>query len=255
MFSAEDLNRIGSHDTTPVSLPLGSRSPMFHFTVPQRPLKIKFIDADEKGKHPFLGTVTFSVSGTREECSFLIMDLNTNEILIINSISWLLLLEQVTNALGLAYRGQPVTDIEIISVTTLSPNSGSKTPPFFCRHCAAPRSAETCWKCSKETFVPHPSWNHPALPDVEPIRKIAYENGYAITVHGSQERDLDLVAIPWVDTATPYDVLIAAICLNIDARQIGACEQKPFNRIAVTLQINGWFRPIDLSIIVPYEKE
>lgn len=38
---------------------------------------------------------------------------------------------------------------------------------------------------------------------VEKLRTFSRTLGYAITVHGSERRDLDLVAIPWTDDAVP----------------------------------------------------
>lgn len=34
------------------------------------------------------------------------------------------------------------------------------------------------------------------------LREVARRNGYALAVHGSLERDIDLLAAPWVDGAT-----------------------------------------------------
>ncbi len=246
-----DIDRIGNHDTTPVKLPLGNHSASFHFTVPQRPLKLKFIDEDEVGCQPHYGSATFLVLDKPLECYFLVMDVNTNELLSSGSISHPLLEEQVTSAVKQAYRDQSVVISEVNYITSLSPKKGSATPKYFCRHCAAPRNDAQCWKCNKETFVPHRDWSYPTLPDVEPIRAIARGLGYAITVHGSFERDLDLVAIPWVENAVHADVLVAEICKAINARQVGEFELKPHTRIATTLQIDGYYRPIDLSIIIP----
>lgn len=39
-------------------------------------------------------------------------------------------------------------------------------------------------------------------------QRIARPFGYAIAVHGSMNRDLDLVAIPWVDDAVEAEVLV-----------------------------------------------
>jgi hypothetical protein len=39
---------------------------------------------------------------------------------------------------------------------------------------------------------------------------IAREHGYALSLHGSMQRDLDLIAVPWIDEASkPYDLVIA----------------------------------------------
>jgi hypothetical protein len=43
---------------------------------------------------------------------------------------------------------------------------------------------------------------------IPPLREIARRHGYALATHGSQERDIDLVAIPWTDSATGARTLI-----------------------------------------------
>lgn len=40
---------------------------------------------------------------------------------------------------------------------------------------------------------------------------VARPLGYAIAVHGSMRRDLDLVAVPWTDDAAPAENLVEAI--------------------------------------------
>lgn len=46
---------------------------------------------------------------------------------------------------------------------------------------------------------------------IEPMRLAAKDAGYAITVHGSLNRDIDLVAIPWVEhnICDPTDLVIS----------------------------------------------
>lgn len=43
------------------------------------------------------------------------------------------------------------------------------------------------------------------------LREIAQELGYALAVHGSMARDLDLLACPWVDDAKPAMELAEAL--------------------------------------------
>lgn len=50
---------------------------------------------------------------------------------------------------------------------------------------------------------------------IEPMRKVARQLGYAITVHGSLVKDIDLVAVPWTDEAVAADVLIAVMIETI----------------------------------------
>ena len=96
---------------------------------------------------------------------------------------------------------------------------------------------------------PDPRWINPALPDFELITKLARECGYSIAIHGSLKRDVDLVAIPWTEEATGFPTLVGHINAGIDARIIGQPENKPHGRVAVVLQIDGYFKAIDLSIM------
>lgn len=74
-----------------------------------------------------------------------------------------------------------------------------------------------------------------------PMRLAAKDAGYAITVHGSLNRDIDLVAIPWITHGvwTP-DALTDAIVGAVRGA-VGRCSKdreptkKPHGRIAYTL--------------------
>lgn len=46
---------------------------------------------------------------------------------------------------------------------------------------------------------------------IEPLRAVAREYGYALAVHGSLVRDIDLIACPWVRDAKPAHELAEAI--------------------------------------------
>lgn len=91
------------------------------------------------------------------------------------------------------------------------------------------------------------------------IRAAARVLGFGIGVHGSLRRDLDLIAVPWVEKHSTPDALAKAV-------QYAACgihsevvtwTAKPCGRIATSLPI-CWTedkRPssghIDLSVMVP----
>lgn len=42
----------------------------------------------------------------------------------------------------------------------------------------------------------------------EPLKEIAFNHGYNLIIHGSLNRDFDLVAIPWIDYPSPHLELI-----------------------------------------------
>jgi len=60
-----------------------------------------------------------------------------------------------------------------------------------------------------------------ALLLIEPLRATARRHGYAIGVHGSLERDIDLIAAPWVIDASPADRLIKALIRTIKRHNKG----------------------------------
>jgi hypothetical protein len=62
----------------------------------------------------------------------------------------------------------------------------------------------------KPCKAPAYAWIYPQL------AKVAREHGYALAIHGSCNRDLDLVAVPWTDDAAEPSVLIEAIRGRID---------------------------------------
>lgn len=92
-----------------------------------------------------------------------------------------------------------------------------------------------------------------------PVREVARFNGYAIAVHGSLKRDIDLVAVAWTDQAKPVDKLVKAICGAVsgvlgNCFQLGELKQMPHGRVACILAHPGFAGEIDLSIIPPAEK-
>lgn len=87
---------------------------------------------------------------------------------------------------------------------------------------------------------------------------VARNLGYALALHGSMTRDLDLIACPWTADAVPAAVLIAAINESAggfvyeeslgNPREGRDPEQKPHGRLAWSLHFNG--QPyIDISVM------
>lgn len=87
------------------------------------------------------------------------------------------------------------------------------------------------------------------------LREAAREAGYALTVHGSLSRDLDLVAIPWIDEAVEPAELVSRISEATKAATgwgfvsgEGRLEGKPHGRLAVTIVASAEIH-LDLSIM------
>lgn len=92
-------------------------------------------------------------------------------------------------------------------------------------------------------------------------RPAAKALGYAIGLHGSLERDVDLIAVPWAEDAAEPLAVVKAIQDAI-TDEIGICyrskepEAKPHGRFAWTLYFhgavsttNGAFPFVDLSVL------
>lgn len=54
------------------------------------------------------------------------------------------------------------------------------------------------------------------------IREAAKGLGYAIAIHGSMNRDLDILAAPWVEDAAAPEDLVLAIAQEVDGFVVGA---------------------------------
>ena len=92
-------------------------------------------------------------------------------------------------------------------------------------------------------------WIEPSLPDFQLIQSIAREAGYSIAIHGSLKRDVDLIAVPWTEEAATWKTLVINLIYGLNARLVGEIVDKPHGRLACVIQINGYYKPIDLSII------
>jgi hypothetical protein len=90
------------------------------------------------------------------------------------------------------------------------------------------------------------------------IREVARAAGYAVGVHGSLTRDLDLIAAPWAEKCVAPEVLARRIELAVcryprreryhwkKVRENAA--QKPHGRLAFSIYL-GTYAYIDLSVL------
>lgn len=124
-------------------------------------------------------------------------------------------------------------------------------PKLRCAACNSPRAQSPCHKCGGPLFEPSPSWEDTRLSSVDEVRRLAREVGYGIGVHGSLERDLDLIAAPWVPEAVTPEALADHICKGLDARVVATFHDAPHGRMGFNIQQNGWFKIIDLSVMSP----
>lgn len=86
------------------------------------------------------------------------------------------------------------------------------------------------------------------LPD---MRAAARRVGWALAVHGSEERDLDLVAVPWVKGAVPAEELVRVVEIAaVGAGRLGRREvvSKPYGRRGYVIHV-GRTAYVDLSVV------
>jgi len=101
------------------------------------------------------------------------------------------------------------------------------------------------------------AFNRSILEAVLPaVREAAKFKGYAVAVHGSLKRDIDLIAVAWTDQAYPVDDLVHTLKGAIagvlgNCITIGEPTRKPHGRTAYTLIHPGFAGEIDLSVIPP----
>lgn len=86
------------------------------------------------------------------------------------------------------------------------------------------------------------------------LSDIANRYGYALAAHGSLQRDMDLVAIPWTTDAKDQEQLINAFSnylltfSSIFSAGLVGPERKPHGRLAWMLQ-TGLGSAIDISVM------
>lgn len=82
------------------------------------------------------------------------------------------------------------------------------------------------------------------------LREVARQHGYALALHGSLVKDLDVVAVPWTEDAA--DPVTLAKALTTRAHGFipeGGIAERLHGRIAVTIHLVGPAGYIDLSIM------
>lgn len=79
--------------------------------------------------------------------------------------------------------------------------------------------------------------------------KIFQKHGWALAVHGSLARDLDLVAVPWTPVVSEPAVVVDEVTTTFWIRRIGEFTLKEHGRICLTLSIGHGHCSIDLSFM------
>ena len=93
----------------------------------------------------------------------------------------------------------------------------------------------------------------------EALLATAQDHGYSLALHGSMNRDLDLIAVPWTDNACDIKTFLAAIDETASKYQIEPFRgkktdimqkgsKKPHGRFAYSIHL-GHESYIDISIM------
>ncbi len=73
---------------------------------------------------------------------------------------------------------------------------------------------------------------------------VARQHGYALAIHGSLQKDMDLIAVPWVEDAKPAEELVAAMKAHLQALYLYEKIAANVNRDCLTeeekLEITGY---------------
>lgn len=92
---------------------------------------------------------------------------------------------------------------------------------------------------------------------IRPLRERARALGYALAVHGSLERDIDLIAVPWTAEAAAPEALANGLRQVIETLYPIGLEHgpndkhpKPHGRLCWSFWIRPWTY-IDLSVMPP----
>ena len=81
------------------------------------------------------------------------------------------------------------------------------------------------------------------------LAKVFVKHGYALAVHGSLARDIDLIAVPWDKNVSSIEDVIQAVNETFAVKIIGEPEVKNYGRLAYTLVLGFGECSIDLSFL------
>jgi len=88
------------------------------------------------------------------------------------------------------------------------------------------------------------------------LAELARKHGYALAVHGSLQRDFDLIAVPWTETVSEPQVLVDAITSGWAAKEVGGPpSDRPHGRRTWSLSIGFGTCAIDLSFMPRSESQ
>lgn len=81
------------------------------------------------------------------------------------------------------------------------------------------------------------------------LAEVTREFGYALAVHGSLGRDMDLVCIPWATDAGAPGVVVGAITERFAIKQVGEPDTREHGRLVYTVSVAFGECFLDLSFM------
>lgn len=82
------------------------------------------------------------------------------------------------------------------------------------------------------------------------LAEIVRSHGYALAIHGSLGRDMDLICVPWIDHPSEPEDVVKAITTKFYLREVGGPPTaKPHGREAWTISVGFGECFIDLSFM------
>lgn len=91
------------------------------------------------------------------------------------------------------------------------------------------------------------------------LRDIARKHGYALALHGSLMRDMDILLVPWDDTVEPIETVLNEMgsyygfTTNGEGNYFDKPTTKPHGRVAYIIQTGIGY--LDISVMPTVEKE
>ena len=109
-------------------------------------------------------------------------------------------------------------------------------------------------RLAKEVLTTTEASNPPVYaPALYPgMAEIVKGHGYALSVHGSLQRDFDLIAVPWTAAPSTPEHVVKNLVGQLAMEQVGEAEDKGHGRKAFTLSVGFGECFVDLSFMQPH---